>query len=263
MSNKQSGFTLAELLIALALLGVIAAFTLPKIIQTSGNAENRAKVKEATATLEQAWYNLKSQNFITSGTTLYSNLTSPNAAAGLALNLSASGPQAANGAAVAATPGSAGPPVVPPTPAAGAGPLNGITHPCGGFTGWVLFPNGVVVAGLASGGNLQTPTATNAFTTTLPGISLICIDTNGATAPNTVGTDIFVGNFSQGGFNGDQFAGNSNTLKNFNWGVLNENRVFAAVTEGAAPAAAPITTAALPGSTAAQLLLSAAANMLQ
>jgi prepilin-type N-terminal cleavage/methylation domain-containing protein len=40
------GFTLAELLIALALLGIIASFTIPKVLESSTNAKYKAMAKE-------------------------------------------------------------------------------------------------------------------------------------------------------------------------------------------------------------------------
>jgi prepilin-type N-terminal cleavage/methylation domain-containing protein len=46
-----SGFTLSELLIAIAILGVIATFTLVKVLQVTDTAQNKAKFKEAIATL--------------------------------------------------------------------------------------------------------------------------------------------------------------------------------------------------------------------
>jgi prepilin-type N-terminal cleavage/methylation domain-containing protein len=55
--RKQSiGFTLAELLIALAILGEIATFTLPKIISAQQNAKQLAVIKETVATLSEVLY---------------------------------------------------------------------------------------------------------------------------------------------------------------------------------------------------------------
>ena len=41
----KKGFTLTELLIAVALIGVIAVFTVPKVLNAQGNKENIAKTK--------------------------------------------------------------------------------------------------------------------------------------------------------------------------------------------------------------------------
>ena len=50
-----SGFTLAELLIALAILGVIATFTIPKVITAQQNNSYNAKAHEAAAMITAAY----------------------------------------------------------------------------------------------------------------------------------------------------------------------------------------------------------------
>jgi prepilin-type N-terminal cleavage/methylation domain-containing protein len=62
------GFTLAELLIALAILGEIATFTLPKIINSQQNKSYNAKAKEAAATLTQALQYYRVYNSFASNT---------------------------------------------------------------------------------------------------------------------------------------------------------------------------------------------------
>lgn len=54
--SKQSAFTLAELLIALAILGVIATFTIPKILNSQANGQKTAVFKETIAAYNQALY---------------------------------------------------------------------------------------------------------------------------------------------------------------------------------------------------------------
>ncbi len=54
--GQKSGFTLAELLISLAILGVIATFTIPKILTTQQNGQRIAVFKETYATLSQVVY---------------------------------------------------------------------------------------------------------------------------------------------------------------------------------------------------------------
>jgi prepilin-type N-terminal cleavage/methylation domain-containing protein len=51
----QKGFTLAELLIALSILGVIATFTIPKVLQSQQNGKYNTMAKEAIATISQAY----------------------------------------------------------------------------------------------------------------------------------------------------------------------------------------------------------------
>ncbi len=53
MDKKAFGFTLAELLSALAILGVIATFTIPKVLNASSNGQFNALGKEAIASLSQ------------------------------------------------------------------------------------------------------------------------------------------------------------------------------------------------------------------
>lgn len=62
------GFTLAELLIALAILGVIATFTIPKIILTQQSSSNTAKVKETASAVAAAFQTLQYQNQLSATT---------------------------------------------------------------------------------------------------------------------------------------------------------------------------------------------------
>jgi prepilin-type N-terminal cleavage/methylation domain-containing protein len=57
----MGGFTLAEVLIALAILGVIATFTIPKVLQAQQDASYNAKAKEAMAALSNAYWSLRLQ----------------------------------------------------------------------------------------------------------------------------------------------------------------------------------------------------------
>lgn len=62
------GFTLAELLISLAILGVIATFTIPKILSTSQNEANEAKTKDIIAAFSGAYQQAKLDGIINSNT---------------------------------------------------------------------------------------------------------------------------------------------------------------------------------------------------
>lgn len=193
MRSAQQGFTLAELLIALALLGVIASFTVPKVLQSTASSEGKAKVQEAAATLEQAWYDVKTSGAINSNGDLYDNLAAR-------LNVLDGAADNTNNPLLAET-----------------------NHPCINNApatmrnGWVQFANGVVVSGLASGGANMTTTVTNS----VPNYT-ICIDYNGAKAPNIPGSDVFIGNFNQWADWDVAGAGTaSETAKNFRWGNAN------------------------------------------
>lgn len=69
------GFTLAEVLIALALLGAIAAFTIPKIMVSQNNARFNSIAKETMATISEAYVLLKqSKNYEIPTTTIGADL---------------------------------------------------------------------------------------------------------------------------------------------------------------------------------------------
>ena len=53
MEKRASGFTLAELLISLAILGVIATFTIPKVLYSQQDSQKKAVFKEVIASLYQ------------------------------------------------------------------------------------------------------------------------------------------------------------------------------------------------------------------
>lgn len=52
---KASGFTLFEVLIALAILGLIATFGIPKVLKSTYGSKNTAIFKESVATLSSAY----------------------------------------------------------------------------------------------------------------------------------------------------------------------------------------------------------------
>lgn len=66
--ERVFGFTLSELLIALAILGIITTFTLPKLLSVQRNQSYNAKAKEAAATLTQALQKYRAYNSFASST---------------------------------------------------------------------------------------------------------------------------------------------------------------------------------------------------
>jgi prepilin-type N-terminal cleavage/methylation domain-containing protein len=66
--RRKRGFTLAELLIALAILGVIATFTIPKVLQSMQDTKYKAIAKEFVATFSSAYEAYRLNNPIISTT---------------------------------------------------------------------------------------------------------------------------------------------------------------------------------------------------
>ena len=60
--NHNSAFTLAEVLITLVIIGVIAAFTIPTLINNTQKQEFVNGVKKANSTLQQAMANMANKN---------------------------------------------------------------------------------------------------------------------------------------------------------------------------------------------------------
>jgi prepilin-type N-terminal cleavage/methylation domain-containing protein len=56
MQQRNPGFTLSELLIGLAVVGLIVAFNIPKVLQAGYDASNQAVLKETIATLQAINY---------------------------------------------------------------------------------------------------------------------------------------------------------------------------------------------------------------
>lgn len=68
--STKAGFGLSELLITLAILGLIATFTIPKVLQNMEEQQNKARGKEAFATLHQVLFDGWQSGRITAATTL-------------------------------------------------------------------------------------------------------------------------------------------------------------------------------------------------
>lgn len=65
--GKAEGFTLAELLLALLILGAIATFTIPKVLNSTSSSQNGAISMEAMATMSEAFQLYAMENDITNG----------------------------------------------------------------------------------------------------------------------------------------------------------------------------------------------------
>ncbi len=64
----KPGFTLAELLIALAILGIIATFTIPKVLQAQQDQKYNAMAKETMAAISEAYQMHKAKGLLSSST---------------------------------------------------------------------------------------------------------------------------------------------------------------------------------------------------
>ena len=62
VKKRVRGFTLSELLIALAILGVIATFTIPKVLQSQQDGKYKAIAKESAGFMSAAFDAYKFQN---------------------------------------------------------------------------------------------------------------------------------------------------------------------------------------------------------
>lgn len=65
---KSYGFTLAELLISLAILGVIATFTIPKVLNSQQDATNVSIAKEVASMVSGAYQTYQLNNTVTTTT---------------------------------------------------------------------------------------------------------------------------------------------------------------------------------------------------
>ncbi len=73
MNNRSTlGFTLSELLVSLAVLGLIAAFAIPKVLSAVADSSTKAIGKEAIGVISSAYDSLKAENdgFVARSTTM-------------------------------------------------------------------------------------------------------------------------------------------------------------------------------------------------
>lgn len=151
--NPKQGFTLAELLICLAIIGEIASFTIPKVLYSAQSAQKQAILKETISNLQAIFT---------------TNWTTGNITPGGSLN----GSYILNGMnAVKVCTGNA------QTQGCWTQALDGNTSAEAGKPGLVLH-NGATIIGLDDV-NIAAPYGSNGF----------ALDWNGATGPNLEGDD--------------------------------------------------------------------------
>ncbi|MFM7390383.1 MAG: type II secretion system protein, partial [Vampirovibrionales bacterium] len=66
MHTTAQGFTLSELLVSLAVLGLIAAFAVPKVLNAVGNSSTLAIAKETVSTITTAYDGVKADSTVAS-----------------------------------------------------------------------------------------------------------------------------------------------------------------------------------------------------
>jgi len=69
-AKRQPGFTLSELLVSLAILGIIATFTIPKLLQVQQDQRYNSEAKEAASIIAAAYSLYKASNTPTTSTTV-------------------------------------------------------------------------------------------------------------------------------------------------------------------------------------------------
>lgn len=62
MNKRKPGFTLAEVLITLAIIGVVAALTIPAVVKNYQKTQTVTKLKKAYSTLNQAYNTSQAEN---------------------------------------------------------------------------------------------------------------------------------------------------------------------------------------------------------
>lgn len=216
MMKQQSGFTLAELLIAMVILGIIASFFIPQVLNSVGQQAYISKIRDGVALLENGIYTctLQSSCSYAVGEDFHRNFVNPtvNTSVGKWKNISNS-TAAFDDTAIGM-------------------PTN--THPCdagttgaifnaGSSTGWVLLTSGQLIVGLDSAPMRAATVAARTFS--------FCIDANGAGGPNIPGQDIRLGNFALERQMVDNTASDGTpTSTDFVWG--NPNGTVSAIVLG-------------------------------
>lgn len=247
----KKGFTTAELIIAMVILGVIAAFSIPHLLMNVNNLQNKAKAREVIKLLENAWDGVKLLD--SSDTVIDNEFLDPSINPDLDPNDSIVRDE--NGRIVnihqrknlfyqIVT-------IDNPTYKLNVQTIHPLSlsdywvdrkghpipdvvkfHPCnmptqtnGRLRGIIELQGGAMVIGMNTEGEDMRPLDPHFEDGRLLNWTcnyLICIDANGLNGPNKPGQDIFIGNFNQGGtFSNVEQVGNINN-QNFNWGRPND-----------------------------------------
>ena len=186
---KKSGFTLAEVLITLGIIGVVAALTAPALIQNAGNAKIGPTLQKVKSTIENANERMLTDNEVSS---LYA-ITSNNAlsyAANLVSYISGSSYNTTE-----LDPSTASSAISPGYGVYKTATYSGSTGTITGTTTSVYTPNSVYLFQFSDSIDLSFWANTNAYTAngsfTSPYMGMI-VDINGAlTSPNRYGKDLF------------------------------------------------------------------------
>ena len=175
----QPGFTLTEIIIALVMVGLIVAFTVPQIINTVERQQSQSRVRSFISAIQGAYYGLRMRQTLEERDSYLTNIATRMNALRWEGGL------------------------IPPN-TAGDVPLTNPNHACRGgagdanndaappqFTtteapGWMLMKNSVVITGLI--GRAETDTLLEQGNNAR---LVVCMDTNGDAGPNRLGRDIF------------------------------------------------------------------------
>lgn len=192
--SKKNGFTIAELLIALAILGIVAVMVLPSVFKNDSEHEFKAGTKKAYTILSQLTESIASQNGGTwpldsssdYSTDLYNNYLTPNLA--VVQNC---------GTSVTANGDMTGGCWYNQTSITSLKLLNGTTSSNINPNGGLVLKDGMLFSvARINDGIANISSANTACTNTSGSITGICsgflVDTNGNKSPNTVGKDIQV-----------------------------------------------------------------------